>query len=181
MKNVLKKFSDTDIRFNCRFSYPHVFEPETMPSGGKKFGCCLLIDKNDTQTVKALQDAINAAKELGKTSKWGNKIPGNLKGILRDGDGERPDDPNYAGQYFINANSNTKPGVKILENGLLADALDEGDFYAGCFGAAEVNFYPYDQGGSRGISAGLNNLIKLEDGERLAGGRSADDAFSDLA
>jgi hypothetical protein len=31
-----------------------------------------------------------------------------------------------------------------------------------------------------GISAGLNNVIKTRDGDRLSGGRSADADFADL-
>ena len=34
--------------------------------------------------------------------------------------------------------------------------------------------------GNKGVGAGLNNVIKTEDGARLSGGRSADEDFSDL-
>ncbi len=33
-------------------------------------------------------------------SKFGGKIPPNLKNPLRDGDVERPDDESYTGHYF---------------------------------------------------------------------------------
>lgn len=179
MKNALKKFTDTNIRFNCRFSYAAVFEPKQTPSGAMKYSCCLLIPKSDTATLKAINEAIDAAKELGK-GMWGGKIPPTLKIILRDGDTDHPDDENYAGMMFLNASSNRKPGVKLVDSGMMVDALDDSEFYSGCYGAAEVNFYPYAEGGSKGVSAGLNNVIKLEDGEKMAGGMSADDAFGDL-
>ena len=44
-------------------------------------------------------------------SKWGGKIPANLKLPLRDGDIDRPDDEAYAGCYFFNANSRQAPQV----------------------------------------------------------------------
>lgn len=181
MKNVLKSFTDTDIRFNCRFSYAHVFEPTDTPSGDKKYSVCLLIPKSDKETVDALGKAIDAAKENGKTNKFGGKIPSTLKIILRDGDADHPDDESYQGMLFLNASSKKRPGVKMLEAGALVDCLDEEDFYSGCYGAAEINFFAYNSNGSKGISAGLNNVIKLEDGEKLSGGHSADEAFSDLA
>ena len=44
-------------------------------------------------------------------SKWGGKVPANLKLPLRDGDIDRPDDEAYAGCYFFNANSRQAPQV----------------------------------------------------------------------
>ena len=73
-------------------------------------------------------------------------------------------------------------GTILLEGGLLVDALDDEDFYSGCYGAADINFFPYNNSGAMGISCGLNNVLKLEDGPKLSGtDLSADAAFGDLA
>ena len=40
--------------------------------------------------------------------------------------------------------------------------------------------FPYNSNGNMGVSAGLNNVIKIEDGERLSGGHSAEEDFGDL-
>jgi len=48
--------------------------------------------------------------------------------------------------------------------------LDPDEVYSGCYGRVNVNFYPYDWNGTRGIAAGLNHVQKLADGERLGGG-----------
>lgn len=178
--NVNKKFTDTNIRVNCRFSYAHVLSPRVDDrTGEKKYACCLLIDKKDTEAVKLVEDAVEAAKALYK-ERYG-RPSGKLKTVAHDGDEERPDNPNYAGLLYINASSKSAPGVKVLESGVMVDALDDNDFYSGCYGAADINFYPFNKNGAFGISCGLNNVIKLKDGEKLAGGMSADDAFSDLA
>ena len=42
--------------------------------------------------------------------------------------------------------------------------------YSGCYGRAIINFYVYDTNGNKGISAGLNGVMKLHDGEPLSGG-----------
>lgn len=174
------QYTDTSIRVACRFSYANVFSPRRNEDGSAgKYGCCLLIPKSDLVAKKLIDSAIEAAKQKGKTDKWGGKMPGRINIPLRDGDEERPDDPNYEGMWFMNANSNNAPGVKVLENGAVQDALPE-DFYSGCWGAASINFYPYDNSGNKGIAAGLNNVIKTKDGERLGGGRTADQDFGDL-
>ena len=93
---------------------------------------------------------------------------------------DREDDANFAGMYFLNANCKQKPGVRVLDNGKVIEALDGEDFYSGCYGAMTVNFYPYDNSSNKGIGAGLNNVIKTRDGERLSGGTNADSDFADL-
>ena len=140
-----KKISDTNVRIGkVRFSYAHVFQPRLDEAGKPdKYSICVIIPKEDKQTVKLVQDAIEAAKQVGKTSKWGGKIPANCKSPLRDGDIDREDDEAFAGCYFINASSKNKPGVRVLENGLVTEALDQEDFYSGCYGAITLNFFAY--------------------------------------
>ena len=77
--------------------------------------------------------------------------------------------------------STQKPGVRVLENGVMSGALDSDDFYPGCWGAVVVNFFPYSVSGNVGVAAGLNNLIKTRDDDRFGGGRSADADFGDMA
>ena len=96
-------------------------------------------------------------------------MPKNLKGGLRDGDAEK-DDPAYANSYFINANSAQKPGVVDQD---LNPIIDTSEFYSGCYGRASITFYPYNAQGSKGIACGLNNVQKLEDGEKLGGSTTA--------
>lgn len=165
------------ITGEVRFSYPQVFEPKAMDENSEpKYSVSLLIPKSDTATVKAVQDAIEAATQEGKASKFGGKVPPNLKNPLRDGDIEKPDNPEYQGHYFIGANSKTKPGILVRKDGQNHHLTDQEEFYAGCYGKASINFYPYDVR-SKGIACGLNNLLKTRDGERLAGGPSAEEDF----
>lgn len=180
MANYNKKISDTLIRIGeVRFSYVHVFSPRTGDDGKPgKYGVCLVWPKEDTQTTELVKSAIAAAKELAKTK--GVKLPSTAKIPLRDGDIDREEDENFSGCWFINANCAKKPGVRVLDNGMIVEALDEDDFYSGCYGAATVNFFPYDSSGNKGIGAGLNNLIKTRDGEKLSGGTSAESDFGDL-
>ena len=153
-----------------RFSYAHVFEPKAIEEGQTpKYSVSLIIPKSDKTTIAKIKAAIAAALEEGKTKKFGGKLPAVYKNPLRDGDAERPDDENYAGSYFINANSTNKPGL-VDEN--TNAIINKEDFYSGCYGRASVNFYAFNTSGNKGVACGLNNLQKLEDGERLGGGAS---------
>ena len=180
MKNVNKKFTETNIRVNCRFSYAHVFQPRKNEQSGKmKYDCCIVVSKDDKQAVQLINEAIEGAKALYKEKFGAPK--GRLKTVVHDGDEDRPDDPVFANTLYINASSERKPGVKMLESGMLVDCLDEEDFYSGCYGAADINLFPYNNAGNTGISCNLDNLLKLEDGDRIGGGSmSADQAFADL-
>ena len=152
-----------------RFSYANVFTPKAGMSGGDpKYSVSLIIPKSDTETVNKIKKAFEDAKTTN-AAYFGGTVPKGLKGGLRDGDEER-DDPSYAGCYFINANSAQRPDIVDANR---ESIIDPNEFYSGCYGRASVTMYPYDQSGSRGIAFGLNNVMKLEDGEKLGGPTSA--------
>lgn len=164
------------ITGKVRFCYVNVFEPTAMSDGDTpKYNVCILIPKSDTKTVERVKAAIEAAKVAGKAkiADKNGKIPSTLKVPLRDGDEERSDDPAYEGMWFINANSTRKPSIVDKD---LNPIMSQDEFYSGCYGRASINFYAFNVQ-SKGIAAGLNNLQKLEDGEMLAGGSTADEDF----
>lgn len=183
MANYNKKISDTNIRIGeVRFTYCHLFEKRKNDDGPEgKYGCCIIWPKSETAITQLINAAVEAAKLKGKSEKWGGKIPANVKSPIRDGDIDREDDDSFAGCYFVNANAGQAPGVCILENGQIVEALGTEDFYSGCYGAATLNLFPYENSGNKGIGVGVNNVIKTRDGERLAGGASAEQDFGDLA
>lgn len=157
-----------------RFSYAHVFQPQEPLSEGAtpKYTISLLIRKDDKDTIDRINKAIEMCKEENK-SVWGGTIPKALKGGLRDGD--EKGDPAYEGCYFINANSTLKPGVVDAD---MNPIIDANEFYSGCYGRASISFFAFNQSGSKGIGCGLNNVQKLEDGERFGGSTTAADDFA---
>ena len=131
-------------------------------------GSCLE-DKCFIHQKKLIQQKAFEETKAASAGYFGGSVPKLLKGGLRDGDVEM-EDPAYEGCYFIKANSVQKPGV-VEEN--LNPILDQSEFYSGCYGRASITFYPYNAQGSKGIACGLNNVQKLEDGEKLGGGTTA--------
>ena len=173
----MSNLTDTKVvTGKVRFSYANVWEPKSINGGEEKYSVSLIIPKSDKKTIKDIEKAVEAAKKAGMP-KFGGKIPSNLKMPLRDGDIDREEDENYADSYFINANRKTKPGI-VDKKG--QPIIDSTEFYSGCYGHASITFYAFNSNGNKGIACGLNNLMKVEDGEPLGGRSRAEDDFVDL-
>ena len=163
-----------------RWSYANIWDSKAPLGGGTpKYSVSLIIPKDDTATVNKINAAIQAAYEEGQSKLKGNgkSVPplSALKTPLRDGDIERPDDPAYAGCYFVNANSASQPGVVDADR---QPIIERSEVYSGVYGRASINFYAYNVNGSKGIACGLNNLQKIKDGEPLGGKASAESDFA---
>lgn len=164
---------------DTRWSYVNAWEPKSINGGAPKYSVSLIIPKSDTKTVAKIRAAIEAAYHdgEGKLRGTGKSVPALsvLKTPLRDGDAERPDDPTYAGAYFMNANSTTAPGIVDAD---CQRILDRSEVYSGVYGRAIVNFYAFNSNGNKGIACSLNNLQKIRDGEQLSGKASAESDFA---
>ena len=175
--NPLKVITGKDTRW----SYCNVWEAKAINGGTPKFSVSLLIPKTDSVTVKKIKAAIEAAYREGEAKLKGNgkTVPPltAIKTPLRDGDAERPDDPAYAGHYFVNANSATAPGIVDAD---CQPILTRSEVYSGVYGRASISFYAFNSSGNRGVACGLNNLQKIRDGEPLGGRASAESDFSDF-
>lgn len=175
LANPMKVITGKDTRW----SYANVWEAKSINGGTPKFSVSLIIPKTDTVTVQKIKAAIQAAYEEGQAKLKGNgrTVPPltAIKTPLRDGDTERPDDPAYAGSYFINANSATAPGIVDADCNPI---LTRSKVYSGVYGRASINFYAFNSNGNKGIACGLNNLQKIRDGEPLGGKSSAASDFS---
>lgn len=162
-----------------RWSYVHVWEPKPVGDGAPKYSVSLIIPKSDRKTVEAVRAAIKAAYEenQSKLKGSGKTVPplSSIKTPLRDGDAERPDDTAYANCWFINANSNLKPGIVDADR---QPIIEREQVYSGCYGRASVSFFAYSVNGNRGIGASINNLQKIRDGEPLGGRASAEADFA---
>ena len=162
---------------NTRLSYFHGWEPVSINGGAEKYSVSVLIPKSDTETVNAINLAIDAAIEEG-IAKFGGKKPNKatIKIPLRDGDVER-DDEAYKGHWFINANSTTAP--QIVDRAV-KPILDKSEVYSGCYGRVSLNFFAFNSNGNKGIAAGLGNIQKIRDGEPLGGRTNAAEDFTTL-
>jgi len=174
-KNPLKVITGPETRW----SYVNAWEPKAINGGTPKYSVSLIIPKSDTKTIAAIKAAIAAAYKEGesKLKGTGKSVPALsiLKTPLRDGDAERPDDPAYAGAWFINANSTNPPGIVDANR---QDIISHSEVYSGVYGRASISFYAFNTNGSKGIACSLNHLQKIADGEPLGGRSSAEEDFA---
>ncbi len=166
---------------DTRISYEHVWEPASINGGNPKYSCCPAWPKTDEVTTRKVKAAIEAAYHEGEAKLKGNgkSVPpmSAIKLPLRDGDLERPDDPAFAGMWFVNANTDLAPGIVDLDCNPI---LDRNEVYSGCFCRVSLTFYAFNSNGNRGVACGLNNMQKVRDGEHLGGRVSAETEFAGL-
>lgn len=170
-----------------RASYANVWVARAMKEGDEaKFTISMIFGKDETkpEEIKQIQDAIKAAI----VEKWGAdqaKWPRNLKTPLRDADKEdrtNPADPKfdktYVNTFTMNANTKTQPGIVDAN---VQPILDQAEFYSGCYARASVTFQAYDKAGAKGVGCYLGNLMKVRDGDALAGNKPAAAEFASFA
>lgn len=168
-----------------RFSFVNVFEAKAFGEGQTpKYSVMLLIPKSDVGTIDRMKKAIDAAAQKAVSTKFGGRLPAVLKTTLKDADKDTDQDGmlfaekwDYTkGHYILNVSSKNQPQIVDAQ---LNPIINPVEFYSGCYGRASINFFAYNNQGNKGISAGLNNLQKLEDGEPLGSITTAEQDFAD--
>jgi hypothetical protein len=169
----------TSAVIRCRFSYLHVFTPSARDGEEPKFSAVGLIPKTDEKTINLIKAAMWNAFEQGKKTHGLTDAMRQAPRFwpLRDGDKDRADKPEFAGCIFLNTKSRNRPQVVDVNR---QPILDEHDIYSGCYGYLSVNFYPFNKNGNRGIAVGLNNIMKVKDGDYLGGRSSAAADFAGM-
>ena len=158
-----------------RLSYANVWEPKAANENAQpKYSVSIIIPKSNKETLKKINDAIDAAIEEG-IGKFGGKIPNKaaLKLPLQDGDLEREDDA-YKGCWFINANSKTAPQVVDRH---VQPIIDRSEIYSGVYARVSISLYAFSVNGNKGVACGLGNIQKIRDGEPLGGHTNASNDF----
>lgn len=167
-----------------RFSFVNLFEPRAFGDNQQaKYSIMLLIPKSDVATVQKCKDAIKAAAQKGISKHFGGKLPPVIKSTLKDADKDTNQDgeifaekwPETAGHYIINVSCKNQPQIVDAN---LQPIIDPMEVYSGCYGRASINFFSYNNNGNKGVSAGLNNVQKLEDGEPLGNFSTAESDFA---
>jgi hypothetical protein len=179
-----------------RLSFPYLAEQsknrETQEPDG--YGCQAIIKKSDItpEFKKRFKEAVKGVL----VAKFGDEVPGKIKATMkanplypmRDGDDKSEFETwrdEYAGSYVATLKGGRyAPGCLVKKFGEKALSKEDiiAEFYAGCYCVATLK--PYAWGpvkGKRGASIGLQNIIKVAEGEPLGvvKNKAADD-FEDL-
>lgn len=167
-----------------RISFEHLLKPVARNEGDEpKYSATILVPKTDKATVAIMKNAIEKATQEG-VAKWGGKRPALVPNPVHDGDGTRPSDgepfgPECKGMWVFTASCKESRPPFVVDK-QRSPIINSTEIYSGMWGRVNVNFYPYNFNGKKGIGAGLNGFQKLRDDEALGGGRvSAEEAFKD--
>lgn len=163
-----------------RASFPQVFEAKAMQEGQTpKFSVCAVFEPGKfTPAEKAKWDAMMALADevsMEKFKKPVDKLPGNFKKPVRDGE-EKEDLEGFGpGKKFCNFSSRMRPGIVDRDR---TPITNPDEFYPGVYARATITAYAYDNQG-KGVAFGLQNLQKVKDGDRLDSRTDAADDFED--
>lgn len=167
---------------NVRLAFPQLFEAKQVNGEGKpSFSASLLIDPKDPQ-LKAIE---NAALEVAK-AKWGAKADavvkqakGQDKWVTHDGD-LKSGMAGYEGMVYVNARNPVRPLVIDRDKTPLAE--QDGKPYGGCYVNVSLELWAQDNQYGKRVNASLGGVQFVKDGDRFAGGSSADESdFDELA
>ena len=168
-----------------RLSYVHLFKPYSAVEGGEeKYSVTVLIPKEDAETKKRIDNAIEAAAKEATQKIWNGVRPPKIAIPIYDGDGVRPSDDmpfgdECKGDWVIIDSFEADQAPEIVDK-FRNPIVDQSEVYSGMYGRVAIRFFAYMFGGKKGIGAGLGNVQKLADGEPLGGSRiKAADDFAD--
>lgn len=176
---------------NVRISYANLLEPYQFEGEAEpKYRCDVLISKDDTANVDKVKNAIKEAiseglndnscfggkdlKALQKAGKWHNP--------LKDGDSNKAEDPAYHNCYYLSLRSEKAPAIVDIKKQFITKDTPDADklVYSGEYVHISCTFKAFNAMGNYGISSFLGNVVVLEKGDKLAGGPSVLDEFSDV-
>lgn len=159
-----------------QLNFCNVWEPKAVEGSDKeKYSVQIrLHKKRDKALILEIQSAVKAIATASKETVFKGKTA-NLKLPLRDGDNS--DDETLKGHYFFNASSDSQPGIVDRNR---KPIIEQDEVYSGVIAYVSVNFFAFNKNGNKGIAAGLNNILKYKDGERIAGKPSAQSDFKNL-
>ena len=161
-------------------NWPNLAQPKGINGSPAKYSLCLIIPKDDIETLNKYQAALEAAYALGEKKLATGKSMPKLSAIrcpLHDGDVEKLGQEAYANSYYLNASGRERPDVVDRDR----EAIDPAEVYSGCTVNVSVTLYAYNAGGvSKGIAAGLNGVQLVKKGERFGFSQRARDDFQVL-
>lgn len=155
-----------------RVSFPQVFEAKAAPGSDKlKYSVVMLF--KSTEDISTIKDMVKRTV----LKKYPDGVtPTEFTTPYNDGNNKSYD--GYADTIYMTASSLYPPGVVDEQK---QPIINSREFYAGCYAVASVNAYCWTYMGKSGVSLGLQNIMKVNDGEPLTGGASAEVDFESIS
>jgi len=179
MKNKKPDFNTIVITPVFRLSYPHVWEAKFNQLAKRdEFTIDMLFAKAEKGALSEMAKIVNDLIAW----RWGSS-----EGIRKpfiDGDTKKDTagvlwcekNPVFKGMIIVHSWSKQAPGIVDCTGKHPITQHDE--IYGGCYCKAQLNAYPYEQAGQKGVNFGLLHIQKIKDGEPFGNRTRAEDAFS---
>lgn len=156
-----------------RLSFVHLFKPYAFqPGQDEKYSVTVLLPKTDTATKARIDAAIQAAKQKGANGTWNGIVPPVVPDPIWDGDGVKQDGtpfgPECKNHWVFTARSNPDYPPEVVDQAG-NPVINHSDVYSGCYALVNVEFYPYNFNGKKGVGCSLGPVKKMRDGEALGG------------
>lgn len=176
---MAKKKVYAEIKIKARLAFVQLFEAREY-GGKKQYSVALLIPHGNKNAVKAINDGIKKAIDLGKNKYgWEEGIEKGKQFFtpLDDGD-SKPKYEGYPGNYYMNTKNMMKPVCIDLDG----EPLTPEELYSGCWANCIVHLIPYEHtSGGKGILASIQGVQKYKDDDSFGGAGTVvleDNAFS---
>ena len=173
--------------------FEHLMEPRKVDINNRpleekdwSYECMAVFDSVDQMVQvdkQRWQDMINAAKQVRDAFFEGN-VPANYRSPLKSGTDYNTKHngkyPALVGKTIINLKSKgQKVGIVDANNRRI---IDPSAVYSGMYAIADGTWFGYNVGGgeSVGLSFGLNNIMKVADGEPLGRVNNPEAAFREI-
>lgn len=170
---------DCTIRIPARLNYLNVFKPDPYYEDKVKYTAVLIIDKSDEETVSLINQTIREAHASATARAMKFQLTKDNQ-PLKEGPEQFPKNPAFANAYCMTVKTTrSKPTVLRKEKDGSYVQLGEGDIKNGDYALVIVSIRPYTTKGNSGITAYLDRILFVREGEPL-GGLSNDDAFGDV-
>ena len=166
----------------------NLFEARAAEEGqAKKFGCTLLVSKQDTATLAALEAAF---VEACVAASWGDEAKvrtmiqnGLIKSPVLNGDGPQgiskktgERHQGFEGHFFIRASSGENYPPQVVDENVQKIATnDPARLKSGDYGYAVVNAFSWEHPKTgKGVTFNIGAFQKIKSGDSLGGGGGVD-------
>lgn len=160
-----------------RGSFAHLAKPNRIDEDSDpRYSILVVLDPEDDEQADYIEAIEDWVEELA-LDKWG-EVPRRLKSPIKEGEelGEE-----FEGMVCFQAHSDRKPGIVDAELEPIDEMDQDEELYSGAWYRISIRPYAWEhKTGGKGVSFGLDNVMKVEDDEPLGGGKpKAEDDFAD--
>lgn len=160
------KTANLIISAKGRVAFPTLFKPRSYRKGNRPRFSIILIYGSDDDLGAMKQACADAA-----VTRWGSNMPANIRNPFRS-NAERSAYSGFEDSdgKFIQPWSYQEPTVLVQRAGKRVRLEEEtrDGVYAGCYAVVSMKPFAYDEP-SPGVGLQLWNVLKVADGDRLAG------------